>query len=113
MLEPVEVVETRILRFTKPPLCRLSYTGPHSSAKGKALIAIFVGVQVLTPLVHFQTHRPQNEPASVNACRQWPAQQRRACLLRRPVRLAVVVLSATCHKILPGVLSALDRKSTR
>src|ERR1039457_5034151 len=107
MLEPVEVLETPNQRFTKPPLCRLSYTGPSLSAKGKAPVPIGIGVYVATPLVYLETHRPQNEPARVNTCRQRPAQQRHGCLFRRPVRLAVVVLSAACHKILPGILSAL------
>ena len=106
-LEPVEVLETPNQRFTKPPLCRLSYTGPHSSANGKSPVAIGVGVQVPAPLIHFQTHRSQNESAGVNVRRQRPAQQRHSCLFGRSVRLAMVVPAATCHKILPGILSAL------
>ena len=95
------------LRFTKPLLCHLSYTGPHSSANGKAPVAIGIGIQVPAPLVNFQTHRPQNEPAGMNTCRQGPAQQRHARLFRRSIRLAVVVLSATCHKVFPGILTSL------
>jgi hypothetical protein len=74
---------------------------------GETPIAFGVGVQIPAPLIYFEAHRTQDEPSGVNACRQWPAQQRHARLLRRTIRLAMVILAAAGYKVLPGVLSTL------